>query len=77
MAIRVTASLLSSLLYAEIPENVMENNGFPKSLSLLFHTWTDLLLKTLLKGTKITHELSDLAVTGGLMSCQGVMTGRH
>lgn len=77
MAVRVTASLLSLLLCAEIPENVMENNGFPKSLSLLFHTWTDLLLKTLRKEQKVLMNLSDLEVTGGLMSGQGVMTGRH
>lgn len=43
MAIAVTSSLLSSLPYTE---NIMENNGLPRPLSLLFHTWSDQPLKT-------------------------------
>ena len=41
MAIGVTSSLVSLLLYTESSENIMENSGFPRPLSLLFHTWSD------------------------------------
>lgn len=57
MAIGVTSSLVSLLLYTESSENIMENSGFPRPLSLLFHTWSDQPLKTLLKGAKLLMNL--------------------